>query len=285
MAIPLDTQNSLEAAAIETQDVDITEIPRRAVRKRTYCCRSGEYYGYFTEYVEIGKRLPTKVVSLQVSQQWLTYVSALYCTALTAKRSVSASFPIAISNFERAGFKKFFDKLNYDNSIKQAAQRLGQAFTFPDSSAHQCRGQEVKHRGPVRYPPDSEVRPEHRRAYQDASPGCLRDYAVPLEQPNQRDTGKALHIEGTFDDGKSKNWIQEDIYKAEDFPGSALDIILNAGSVPSPAAIQAPAAPAAPATLLLRQHRQHRLRQWLPWLLYRQRHLLHRKPNKPKPKL
>ena len=60
-----------------------------------------------------------------------------------------------------------------------------------------------------------------------------------------KETWDSLQLEGTFDDGKSKNWIQEDMYKAVDFPGSALDIMLNAGSVPSPAAMQAPAAPAA----------------------------------------
>ena len=61
-----------------------------------------------------------------------------------------------------------------------------------------------------------------------------------------KETWDSLYIEGTKDDGKSKNWIQEDMYKAVDFPGSALDIMLNAGSVPSPAAMQTPTAPAAP---------------------------------------
>lgn len=61
----------------------------------------------------------------------------------------------------------------------------------------------------------------------------------------------ALKIEGTWDDGKSKNWIQETILGATDFAGSALESLLLqnnvAFTVPTKApAAAAPAAPAAP---------------------------------------
>ena len=55
----LDTLNSLVAAAIETQEVDMTETAQGGAYEDVLLPK-GEYYGYFTEYVEIGKRLPTK---------------------------------------------------------------------------------------------------------------------------------------------------------------------------------------------------------------------------------
>jgi len=43
-----------------------------------------------------------------------------------------------------------------------------------------------------------------------------------------------LHIEGTFDDGKSKNFIQETIINAKNFHGSAVDLMLRNGGEPLP---------------------------------------------------
>ena len=60
-------------------------------------------------------------------------------------------------------------------------------------------------------------------------------------------TWDSLHIEGTKDDGKSKNWIQEDMYLAVDFAGSPLDVMLNGAGIPAPQDMQDPATPAAPA--------------------------------------
>ncbi len=126
----LDTLNSLVAAAIETQDVDMTETAQGGAYEDVLLPK-GEYYGYFTEYVEIGKRLPTKGGKPTGKPAVANVRIGIVVYGPNGEVKRIRPFPMAISNFERAGFKKFFDKLNYDNSIKHAAQRLGQAFTFP----------------------------------------------------------------------------------------------------------------------------------------------------------
>ena len=70
-----------------------------------------------------------------------------------------------------------------------------------------------------------------------------------FDKPN-KDQWDKLYIEGTWDDGTSKNWLQDLIRKAVDFPGSALEQMLM-GGIPAPqelAAVPAPTElPAAPA--------------------------------------
>ena len=58
----------------------------------------------------------------------------------------------------------------------------------------------------------------------------------------------SLKIEGTSDDGKSKNYLQDRILAAVDFQGSPLEQLLRGAgaTLPSPEQL-APAAPAAPA--------------------------------------
>lgn len=243
----LDTLNSLVAAAIETQDVDMTETAQGGAYEDVLLPK-GEYYGYFTEYVEIGKRLPTKGGKPTGKPAVANVRIGIVVFGPNGEVKRIRPYPMAISNFERAGFKKFFDKLNYDGGIKHAAQRLGQPFVFPvDEHVSKASGKKSNVVDLSAIRPIPKFDPNTGEPIQmpalDASEIKLFLWNNPTKE-----TWDSLHIEGTFDDGKSKNWIQEDMYKAVDFPGSALDIMLNAGSVPSPAAMQAPTAPAAPAT-------------------------------------
>lgn len=241
----LDTLNSLVAAAIETQDVDMTETAQGGAYEDVLLPK-GEYYGYFTEYVEIGKRLPTKGGKPTGKPAAANVRIGVVVYGPNGEVKRIRPYPMTISNFERAGFKKFFDKLNYDGNIKHAAQRLGQAFVFPVDEHTSAAGKKsnIVDLAAIRPIPkfDPNTGEPITMPALDASEIKLFLWNNPTKE-----TWDSLHIDGTFDDGKSKNWIQEDMYKAVDFPGSALDILLNAGSVPSPQSMQAPAAPAAPA--------------------------------------
>lgn len=243
----LDSLNALVDAAIETQDVDMRETAQGGAYEDVLLPK-GEYYGYFTEYVEIGKRLPTKGGKPTGKPAAANVRIGIVVYGPNGEVKRIRPYPMTISNFERAGFKKFFDKLNYDGSIKHAAQRLGQAFVFPVDEHTSAAGKKsnIVDLAAIRPIPkfDPNTGEPIKMPALDASEIKLFLWNNPTKE-----TWDSLHIDGTFDDGKSKNWIQEDMYKAVDFPGSALDILLNAGSVPSPAAMQTPAAPAAPAAV------------------------------------
>ena len=69
-----------------------------------------------------------------------------------------------------------------------------------------------------------------------------------FDKPNP-EQWKKLFIEGTREDGTSKNWLQDLIMRAVDFPGSALEQML-VGGVPTPQELAAPAAaPVTPAAI------------------------------------
>lgn len=241
----LDSLNALIATELETQTVDMTETAQGGDYEDVLLPK-GEYYGYFTEYVEIGKRLPTKGGKPTGKPAAPNVRVGVVVFGPNGEQKRIRPFPMTISNFERAGFKAFFDKLNYDGSIKHAAQRLGQPFVFPVDEHTSKAGKksnvvDLRSIRPIpKFDPNTGA-PIQLPAL-DASEIKLFLWGNPTQA-----TWDSLHIEGTKDDGKSKNWIQEDMYLAVDFPGSALDLMLNGSSIPAPQDMQqAPAAPAAP---------------------------------------
>lgn len=242
----LDSLNSLIAAELETQTVDMTQTAAGGDFEDVLLPK-GEYLGYFTEYVEIGKRLPTKGGKPTGKPAAPNVRIGVIVYGPNGEQKRIRPFPMSISNFERAGFKKFFDKLNYDGSIKHAAQRLGQPFVFPvDEHTSKASGKKTNIVDLSGIRPIPKFDPNTGAPVQmpalDASEVKLFLWGNPTQA-----TWDSLHIEGTKDDGKSKNWIQEDMYLAVDFAGSPLDVMLNGAGIPAPQDMQAPATPTAPA--------------------------------------
>lgn len=241
----LDSLNSLIAAELETQTVDMTQTAAGGDFEDVLLPK-GEYLGYFTEYVEIGKRLPTKGGKPTGKPAAPNVRIGVIVYGPNGEQKRLRPYPMSISNFERAGFKKFFDKLNYDGSIKHAAQRLGQPFVFPvDEHTNKAgkKGNIVDLSGIRPIPKfDPNTGEPVKMPALDASEVKLFLWGNPTQA-----TWDSLHIEGTKDDGKSKNWIQEDMYLAVDFAGSPLDVMLNGAGIPAPQDMQAPATPTAPA--------------------------------------
>lgn len=242
----LESLNALIATELETATIDMTQTAAGGDFEDVLFPK-GEYYGYFTEYVEIGKRLPTKGGKPTGKPAAANVRIGIIVFGPNGEQKRIRPFPMTISNFERAGFKKFFDKLNYDGGIKHAAQRLGQPFVFPIDEHTSAAGKKsnIVDLGAIR--PIPKFDPNTGQPIQMPALDAAEIKLFLWNNPTQQ-TWDSLYIDGTTKEGKSKNWIQEDMYKAVDFPGSALDIMLNAGSVPSPAAMQAPAAPAAAPT-------------------------------------
>ena len=163
-----------------------------------------------------------------------------------------------IGNNEKADTKIIFDKMNWKGQAKHFAQMLGDAFLV-----------KIEHK-------DIKDQPGKKRSVLNLKE-TLPPIDVVSKQPYQipqvdddlldlflwshptKEAWDAMHIEGTNDAGKSKNFLQEKCRSALNFPGSPLEgLLLSAGvslpaltpelpALPSDAPTEAPTSPAAAA--------------------------------------
>lgn len=157
------------------------------------------------------------------------------------------SFGQTISNHERAGLKQFFDKMNWRNDAtkKHTAQFLG-ADCFLKVEKRQNKAKTAEYNVAV----ITEVQPP--RDPMTGQPYTFPEldddtYRLFLWDKPTKETWESLYIEGTNDKGESKNFIQERIMKAVNFPGSALEQLLLSSGVDIPAPALEQAVPEAPA--------------------------------------
>jgi len=177
---------------------------------------------------------------------------------------VIRSSDMSISRNEKAGTFKAFAALNYkrDPNYKHFAQFIGQPFIFHvEVKKAKTSGREYNtiawdKTGPA-------IDALSKQPYQVPELGD-EFYRVFLWDYPTKEDWDALYIEGTNQDGKSKNFIQETILAALNYQGSPLQLLLEGGAAlnqapqaaatvpqgvtPAAPAIAAPAAaPAAPA--------------------------------------
>lgn len=180
---------------------------------------------------------------------------------------IKRTFTIRTSANEKAQCYKLFKRLNYDGTAKTFAQLLGKAYLVP-----------IKHvpKKDANGNPTSEKsdRIDLEQIIPPFDPVSKQPYPIPearaedlllflYDRPTMAAWNK-LHIEGTNDAGKSKNWMQEEILKSTSFAGSALERLLGGGAaiptlaapatgvagaaIPaSPAPVTVPSVPAVPA--------------------------------------
>ena len=168
------------------------------------------------------------------------------------------TFDLAMSNYGNSGAKKLFDKLNWDGSLRHFAQALGRAYLVPitinTNKTTQKQSNRIKLDGIL--PPIDPVS-KGNYAVPEVSAEDLRYFF--FDKPT-KETWDALFVEGTWDDGGSKNKDQEKILTALNFPGSALEQLISGVVLPDPGSVgavpatgsaphpqAAPSAPAVPA--------------------------------------
>lgn len=159
------------------------------------------------------------------------------------------TYEFSLSTNEKAKAFKLFKKLNYKGTAKRFSQLLSEPYLL-----------KIVHTKPK----DATQKP---RAIIDLEgflpphdPVSKSPYPVPVAPDEMyrlflwnkptKAMWDSLYVEGTFDDGNSKNFVQERCMAATDFPGSALEALLGGGTVgiPSLAVPSAPASvPSAPA--------------------------------------
>lgn len=242
------TQTALQAAlalaaqAAEVATVDITETSTGGGER--VLLETGKYLARFAEYVEYGTQVnihdknkpPRPVVRLGFA------VYPFVTDEATGARSVSPTPvfvrtpDIAISNHEKAGLKKIYNKFNWKNDASKThvAMFLSEPFLI----------------GVIKKKSKADATREYNAIdTNDINPAIdpmsAQPYAVPAfrdedlrvffwDMPTQ-ETWDALYIEGKTDDGKSKNWVQDTMIAAVDYPGSPLEQMLT-GSLSVPAA-------------------------------------------------
>lgn len=166
-----------------------------------------------------------------------------------------STFDTALSNNEKANAKKLFGRLNWAGDMKHFAQGLGRAYLVPIKVVTNDKTKKQSNRIDV-----ANILPP-------IDPVSKSNYPIPevtvddlkyffFDKPT-KETWEALFVEGTYDDGGSKNKIQEKILTALNYPGSALEQLVSGvsdlvlpGNEPEPTpAPTTPAAPAVPAAV------------------------------------
>lgn len=245
---------ALANAAAETAEVDLSQVSKGGGGGKLY--PAGHCLARFVRYIEFG--MHPQEYQGKAKDPALEYRLgfALFGEGYQnedGSPGFISTYDMKISNNEKAGTKIIFDKMNWKGQAKHFAQMLGDGFLV-----------KIEHK-------DIKDQPGKKRSVLN-----LKETLPPIDmlskQPYQippvdddlldlflwshptKEAWDAMHIEGTNDAGKSKNFLQEKCLQAIDFPGSALEQLLRGtGSLPSPEqlAAMAPAAPAvaqAPAT-------------------------------------
>lgn len=158
------------------------------------------------------------------------------------------TYEFSLSTNEKAKAFKLFKKLNYKGTAKRFSQLLSEPYllkivhTKPKDATQKPRAI-IDLEGFL--PPHD---PVSKSPYPvPAAPDEM--YRLFLWNKPTKAMWDSLYVEGTFDDGNSKNFVQERCMAATDFPGSALEALLGGGASGIPSLAVAPATPSsAPAS-------------------------------------
>ena len=138
-------------------------------------------------------------------------------------------YEFAISRNEKAKAFKLFKALNWSGKFKHFAELLGEAFLVKIVHVQKSKTDKtiVSRMDFDGFLPPLD--PVTKIPYPiPAAPDDL--YRMFLWDFPSRESWDSLYIDGTWDDGKSKNSVQEKILGALNFAGSALEQILTAGA-------------------------------------------------------
>ena len=162
---------------------------------------------------------------------------------------------LSMSQNEKATAHKLFKRLNYKGTAKNFAELLGTLFMITFKKEKLTKG---KNAG------KEVVRAQWLEIQAAVDPMSGQPYNVPdlvedhlklfiFDMPT-KEGWDSLYIDGKKDDGGSKNWLQDTIVGAQNYPGSKLEALVGGGgmpklsaSVPPPDATAAPSVPEIPA--------------------------------------
>lgn len=243
--------------AAELSNIDMSEVssgPERKLLPAGYCV------GTLIEYIELGSHIgefngqPKKQAdalfrlgfALSFPDKYLNDDGTPY---------ILRTFDLSLSNNSKARAKKAFDRMNYLQTAKHFAQFLGKSFLIEIKVVKSKTGKE---RNEINFDTiAAPVDPMSGQPYPVPAAKDLKFRLFLFDKPTKAGWD-SLFVEGEYKDdtGKvtSKNFIQETIRRAVNYPGSAVELMLG-GPIPditAPAAlaepVAVPTAPALPAT-------------------------------------
>lgn len=237
----LDILNSLIADVIETQAVDMTETSTGGGGLMP----AGYAMGRVVTYLEMGMHPQeyngkVKDPACEVKMGFKLFGGPDNCYE---GRFIS-TFDIALYNNEKSGAKKLFDRLNWAQDMKHFAQSLGRAYLIPITVSENKTTKKQSNRVDIAniLPP---IDPVSKQNY-PIPEVALEDLRYFFFDKPTNETWAGLFVEGVYDDGKSKNKVQEKILTALNFPGSALEQMLSGVVLPDTAGVPAATAPVTP---------------------------------------
>ena len=238
-------------AAAEVSAVDITETGTGGGGQQVL--ESGKYLGRLVEYIEYGSqknRFEPNKPPRSVCR--IAFAVFPFETNADGTRSISStpvfirSSDLTLSNHEKATLKVLYNRLNWRNDPNKShiALFLGEPFfvdvekRIPKGGTKARNYLDLKGVGPAVDPMSGQ--PYNVPAVEDKA---YRAFFWDMPTP---ESWESLFIDGKNDDGTSRNFVQEQILGAVDFPGSALEQVLHgSSSIPAPAdAVPAPEAAA-----------------------------------------
>ncbi|CAB3697733.1 hypothetical protein LMG3458_02479 [Achromobacter deleyi] len=141
---------------------------------------------------------------------------------------------IAKSLNEKAAFFKLFKQMNYSGKFKHIAEMLGQDFSGQVFHRKVGEGAEQKVYAGFKDPASGMlcitppfVADEDGEDKRRNIPPAVADLRLFLWDCPDKEQWASIYIDGTFDDGKSKNVFQDAIKASPSFAGSPVEALLN----------------------------------------------------------
>jgi hypothetical protein len=240
---------------VEAENIDQNEVSSGGEYELP---KAGRAFMRLVEYVELGshqedfqgvpKKSLTPLCRVTVELSGKNYPAA---DVEGVKFPMRMGFTMGISSNDKAKFYKLFRALNgmHGNKYKHMAQMAADNIAFIGTISHNSNGKEGKDKReyanlwdnsqwPVEAPmkrifnEDDEEDTEGTLVPLTVAPALSPTRIFLFNAPRLVDWAK-LYIEGTREDGSSKNWMQDLILSAGNFNGSALDALLQDIPVPT----------------------------------------------------
>ena len=156
------------------------------------------------------------------------------------------SYDTTISQSEKANATKIFKKMNWKGIAKHFSQFLTEPFIINIKQRKDANGKVVGSYVDLKEI-SAPVEPLSKQPYScpEVSTDLLKLF---MWDTPTKEMWDSLHIDGTRDDGSSKNWLQEQIMKATNFPGSPIEQLIFGSNAPALPSMTAQAAPMAAST-------------------------------------
>lgn len=232
-------------AAMSETAKDMTEVTTGGGGGRLL--PQGYAFGRLVEVIELGKQPQEFNGKAKDPKDMVRLGFALWGEGYTNEDGtpyILRLFPFSIDTNEKAKAYLLFKLLNWKGTAKNFGQLLGEAFLV--QIVHEQKSKTDKtivSRANLKgfLPP---LDPVTRQPY--PIPEATEDLFTYFfwDQPT-KETWDSLYIEGNLEDGRSKNFVQEQIAGATNFAGSALEALLLSNGLTRPLAAPQPAQAAA----------------------------------------